>query len=152
MDKVFGLAAPFFGLIFIGWALLSAAWSLLPQDTLDDVIKLLAVTVAGIFAANTVRPILLARDAALALAIVCAASLVAAVVSPGTSFDTSGAMRGITPHGNSLGFNAALAVLCALFQIRRPDRRGAGWIAVVVLGGVALGFQRQRPPGAVIGP
>lgn len=134
------VAIPWAVLIFIGWALLSAAWSLLPQDTLDDVIKLLAVTVAGIFAANTVRPILLARDAALALAIVCAASLVAAVVSPGTSFDTSGAMRGITPHGNSLGFNAALAVLCALFQIRRPDRRGAGWIAVVVLGGVALGF------------
>lgn len=123
---------------FVAWAALSSTWSLSPSSTLAEVVKLGSLALGATLVANTWSLRRVAMALATALGVVSLASLLVLVLTPGAAVEADGALRGVAPHPNSLGFTAALGTLSALSLVFDRSRPRLVWLALSVLNGVTL--------------
>lgn len=123
---------------FIAWAALSATWSLSASATLAETVKLGSLALAATLLANTWSLRRVAMALAVALGVVSLASLLLWVLTPGAVVEADGALRGVAPHPNSLGFTAALGTLSALSLLVDRGRLRLFWLALTVLNGATL--------------
>jgi len=129
----------------VGWAMLSALWSVAPEITLRRSIAASLGVLYALLLAVRYRPEEVLRMLGAALAVVVAANLMAVVAIPEWGLMMSppheGAWRGVLFHKNALGRTAAfaLAVFWVLARAERSYRSAIWWGGMLAAGILLIG-------------
>jgi len=128
--------------VLVGWALLSTAWSVIPEITLLRGLSVLVAGLYGLLLAVRYKPDTVLHIMGVALAIVVIASLMAALTFPEWAVMTGmhqGAWRGVLFHKNALGriSTLALIVFWTIMQRERGKKR-LGWLLLIAAAGVNI--------------
>jgi len=128
----------------VGWAMLSALWSVAPEITLRRSIAASLGVLYGMLLAVRYRPEEVLRMLGAALAIVVGASMMAVVAIPEWAImgpPHEGAWQGVLFHKNALGRTAAfaLAVFWVLARTERSCWSAIWWGGMLVAGILLMG-------------
>lgn len=121
--------------LLVAFSIVSALWSVAPEDTLRRSIALLVGTLVGFYLAERFAQIDLLRLLAVALSIIMISSGVFALMLPSLGIMSEpheGAWRGVFSHKNSLGRYAVLSV--AVFAFLMWKMKTHRWFLLLGLG------------------
>jgi O-antigen ligase len=110
--------------VLLALAFASLYWSQSPNATLNQLVALLGTTAFGLFFVSEFDKEEKIRILLVMCAVVCSLCLLVAVTNPSYATDSSGALRGVFVHKNTLGRFMALSawtsLLCLVY--RGPNR------------------------------
>jgi O-antigen ligase len=148
------IAVPPIAGVFLLWLAQSTAWSEYPSQTVQEVVSLCAVTVAGFAAGSCCQERDLVRGLSAGAYVVGGLSVAVAVAFPAVGLVTddyqTNALQGIYIHRNILSYTLATGIIAALAGLLLdPDRRPRRVLFVAGLV-VLIAATRSSTPFAVL--
>lgn len=126
-----GRRFPLAVLVMLSWICMTALWSINPSATLHELTRVVLPALAGLRLAARLPWRDLAFSVAVGGAGICGLSLAQIVIAPSTAWSPDGALMGVEPHANALGYVAACALVSGLAC--RPRTRARAIVSVCLV-------------------